>query len=455
MLYRAYKAEKIEYTDVNHAPRLMVWLLYGYVILSPFSAFSFLNIAGRGFGRADWLIVVLMVGACIAYRLRPYRSPANKFVLLFIFSAILSAYNLLNISSNAQVTDYFTTGAQLLLAVAFFFVVSSLSLNERELRTGLRIWIITALLVSLYAIYQVVAFAFNWPFAHLEFTNPSITYAGGEARIFARYLQVSSVFREPSYLGSYLIGPIILLSLFLLKGRGNLLLSKSFMTNLIILVVLSLALFLTSSQSAYLTLLAVLGFMYLSGLIARTKTIKLLLGFAFFLIIGGLLAATFQIDFLGSLVLRFKYLILNMMNPEGTLEVTSYRVRSECTLAALKIWASHPLLGVGLNNMRYHTDVCEFSMGWAQLLADQGLFGLVALGLLLWSLFRSLKKLSGDRRLPAFWSIVCIVIIFILISDIVNGVFTSNWDSLQRWFTLAIANLLYIRANSILSADTG
>jgi hypothetical protein len=136
------------------------------------------------------------------------------------------------------------------------------------------------------------------------------------------------------------------------------------------------------------------------------------------------------------------------MEPTETLEITSFRVRSECIFAALEVWASHPLLGVGLNNMPYHTDVCEFTLGWAQLLVDQGLLGMTALILVFWTLFRGLSKLSKETHLPPFWSVMSIGLIFVLVSDIVDGVFTYNWVDLQRWFNLGIANLVYIQANS-------
>jgi len=360
--------------------------------------------------------------------------------------------NLFNSNTlNAQFVHFGTKAAQLLLAVAFFFVISSIPLGEKELKSGLRLWIFVALVISLYAIYQVFARVYGWPLANIELTNPSVTTGGGEARVIDGFAQISSVFREPSYLGAYLLGPIVLSSVFLVKGSGHLLLSKSLLISWMILAVLFLALLLTTSQGAYLTLLVTIGSMYATDQIDRIRITKLVMVFLLFLILCGVLLALLDIGFLGAIALRFRYLILNMMYPLETVEVSSYRVRSECTLAALNVGISHPFLGVGLNNMSFHTDVCEYSLGWSQLVADQGLLGTAALILVFWALLRGLVKLSKETRLTSFGSAISLGLIFVLVSDIVNGIFTYNWVDLQRWFNLALANLVYIQAKSRLS----
>jgi hypothetical protein len=453
----AFTIEKGQETGVaSQAPRLILWLFYVYIISSPFFGFSFANIVGRGLARVDWLVAGAILGVFflgfIANRCPLRRSPTNGFVVLFVYTGILSIINLFNFNtSNPQFVDFGTKAAQLLFAAAFFFVISSIPMSEKELRSSLRLWIFVALVISLYAIYQVFALIYGWPLAYIELTNPSVIYGGGEARVIYGFAQVSSFFREPSYLGAYLLGPIILSVVFLLKDSGYLLLSKSLLMNWMILALLFLALLLTSSQAAYLSLLATIGFMYAAGWVGRIRTTKVVMAFLVFFILGGLLLASFDIDFLSAISLRFRYLILNMMNPTETIEITSFRVRSESILAALDVWASHPLLGVGLNNMRYHTDVAEFTLGWAQLLVDQGLLGTAALILVFWTLLRGLRKLSKETRLPPFWSIISLGLIFVLASDVVNGIFTYNWVDLQRWFNLAFANLVYIQAKSRLS----
>jgi hypothetical protein len=443
----------IEANAKSRAPRLMLWLFYFYLVASPFFGFSLANLAERGLARIDWIIAGGMIGVFTLgffsnrYQILP--SPVNGFAIFFVYTGLFGVLYLFKANvSDPQFIDFGTKGAQLLLSVAFFFAVSSIEMGEKGLRSCLRLWVLVAFVLSLYAIYQVFARYFNWPFAFVELTNPSVATGGGEARVIYGYTQVASVFREPSYLGAYLLGPIVLCGVFQLKDSGPLLLSKSRILNWGILLVLFLALLLTSSQATYLSLLATVGCMYLVGGIHKSKITRLLLALMIFLILGGLVLTAFGMDFFGALGLRFKYLILNVLNPTETAQISSYRIRSECMLGALDVWVRHPVLGVGLNNMAYYTDTCEYSLGWSQLLADQGVLGVIALISIFFVLFRGLTGISRGAPSHSFWSAISLALIFVLVSDIVNGVFTYNWVDLQRWFTLAFANLVLGQARA-------
>lgn len=443
-----------------HAPRLMRWLFYSYLISSPFFGFSIMNINGRGLARVDWLFAVLIISffflGFISRRYRFKRSYVNGFVITFLYTGLLGVIFLFDPNaSESQLIDFGTKAAQLLLSIAFFFVVSSLSMSENDLRSSLRVWILVAFTVSLFAVYQVFARYLGWPLAYLELTNPSVTAGGGEPRVIYGFTQVSSVFREPSYLGAYLLGPIIILGVFLLKDSGQLILGRASIFNWIVFLTLFLALLLTSSQATYLSLLITIGSMYALKELKHTRITKLILALLIFLILGGVILTLFGINFFGVLSLRFKYLIINMMNPTETAEISSFRIRSECTLAALEVWLSHPFLGVGLNSLSFHTDRCAYSLGWSQLLADQGILGTASLVMVFLTLIRSLARTSRSTSLTAFWSIISTSLILVMVSEIVNGVFTYNWVDIQRWFILSFANLVWIRARAYeASADS-
>jgi O-antigen ligase len=440
-------------------PPLVLWLFYAYLLSCPFFGFSLLNAGGRGLLRIDWLAAALFVGAAffsiLIGRLFFRRSPINLFVLLFAYSALISIFSLFSIYTNInEFIDYGTKTAQLMLALPFFFSISSLPLTEEQLKHVLRFWLMVALFVSIYALYQVFAIAFNWPFGSLAFNNPSVTYEGGQARVIQGFGQVSSFFREPSYLGAYLLAPIILMGVFLLKGKANLILFRVPWVNWGIITILLFALLLTSSQAAYLTLLITIASMYTISQVGRPQISKLILVLLILALVGGSLLSLFNIDFFGAIIYRFKYLLINMTHPSTTLEITSYRVRTECMKAALEVWKDSPIIGVGLNTMSYRNNICEFSLGWSQLLADQGLIGTLLMALIFGVLIRGLYKLSVDPAIQPFWSVLCLAVIFILISEIVDGIFTYNWVDLQRWINLAIANLVLIQARSSLKDKT-
>jgi len=430
-----------------YTPWLILWSAYLFIFSTPFAGISLWSIGGRGIARVDWVMAVFMFVVFISLEGgRIIVSRSSLYATLFVFTAFIGIFPLLD-APESQLVDFITKGAQLVFSFSIFMVISSLPLSEKELRGILRMWIFVSVGVSFYAIYQLFARVYDLPLAYMELTNPSVAYGGGESRIIHGFYQVESVFREPSYLGAYLLGPIVLCTVFLLKGAESLLLTGSRAVNRAILCVLISALLFTGSQAAYLSLLITLACMPFMGYVSRAKMTKiLLLLLAGFIGIGAFLELL-DIGFLSSFWIRVKYLLLNIIDPAGTEEITSTRVRTGAIFAALDVWASHPILGVGLNNMRHYTNEYEFSLGWWQLLADQGLLGTGALVLLFYNLLSLLKNLYKKAKLPPFWSCVSLSLLFILVSDVVNGFFTWNWVDLSRWFTLGMANLVTIRAS--------
>ncbi|MCL5961625.1 MAG: O-antigen ligase family protein [Chloroflexi bacterium] len=432
----------------NRVPHSLLWLIYLYPASLPFYGFSFFNLDERGLARPDWLIggaIIILFGLTLAthrYQLR--RSPVSKFVALFAYMGLLSAVNLFD-SSNSQLTDFFTLAAQLLLVTTLFLVVCSLPLREEELRVIVRMWILTALATSMYAMYQVFARPFNLPLAYLELTNPTIAQGGMTARTILGYTQVSSVFREPSYFASFLAGPLVLLGTTLIVRNSGGLPFRTRWLNWVALATIAAALLLSGAQGALISLSLTLMVMWASGLVRRSKVFGLLLLIAVLLATAVGLLSALGIDFFGASLYRLQGLAASIADPANTPQVTSFANRYDRTVAALSVWAAHPVLGVGLGNMDYYTDVSPWSNNpWAQVLVNQGLLGLLPLVLVFSVLLRGLKRLT--RSLPEFSGsrALAMGMFFVLVLDIFDGMFTLGWEHPQRWFTLTLANLVWL-----------
>jgi hypothetical protein len=418
------------------------------------------NVGARGLLRIDWVTAMLVVGifllSLLAGKAHLRRSLINILALVFAYSALFSILSLLHPHTYlAQFVDFGTKGAQFFISLVFFFSVSNLGLQKSEAVTMVRLWLGITLLLSLYALYQVPARVYGWDFANFALTNPSVAAGGGEARVIYGFPQVNSIFREPSYLGAYLLAPTLLLTTILLRGQGRAFFFKHALFNWGTLAVLCLAMLVTSSQGAYLSLAGALGIVFLSGHIDRKKMIAIFTVCLVVLAIVGLILSSLQIDLLGSIALRFKYLIINMVNPDETTEITSFKARSECITAAFQAWSRSPLLGVGLNNMSYNSDLCDYSLGWSQLVADQGIAGILSMLLVITALWYSLTRLSARPGLSPIWATLCLAMSFVLVSDFINGFFAYNWTDLQRWSNLAIAHMVLLQARSSLSVAEG
>ncbi len=454
----------------RRVPRSLLWLCYLYVASLPFFGFSLFNWnwEGRGIARPDWLLgatlVVVFGFNLLTHRIHLRHSPANQFVVFYIFSGLLSAINLFN-ATNAQLIDFGTKAAQLLLVTAVFFVISSLPVSEQELKNVVRVWFLVASMVAAYALYQLCARLYGWPFAYLTPTaNPTgrqsgrafaFTVLGGPVALGRvgtlasfQYAQVSSFFREPTYLGSYLLSALILFGVLIVSNRGHMLLSKSSRLNWLFLSILLLGLLLSVALGPYFSSAATLGLMYALRQFYRLRITRLILLLLGLLFLGGLLFSAIGIEFFEAVAARVSGLFGAIIH--GSAHGTSFPVRLEYILAALKVWAHHPVFGVGLNNTHYYTPegIELINNGWVQLLSAQGLIGFTAMVLVFWSLLRSLGNLLRKVDPSSWWYFLIVGLIFVLVSDIIDTFITFNWTHTLRWFTLAIANLVYIRARS-------
>ena len=454
----------------KRVPRSLLWLCYLYVASLPFYGFSLFNWNWdeAGIARPDWLLgaaLVIVFGLnLVTHRTQLRRSPANQFVVFYIFSGLLSAVNLFT-ATTAQFIDFGTKAAQLLLVTAVFFVISSLPVSEQEFKSILKVWFIVAVIVAVYAVYQLFARAYDWPFAYLTPTANRTGRQSGRAFAFAtlggpatigkvgtlatfQYAQVSSFFREPTYLGSYLLNALILFGVLIVSNRGHMLLFKSSRLNWLFLSILLSGLLLPVALGPYFSLAATLGLMYALRRVYRLRITRLILLLPVLLFLGGLLLSGANIKFLEAAAARVSGLFGAIIH--GSTHGTSFPVRLERNLAALKVWAHHPVFGVGLNNTHYYTPkgIELINNGWVQLLSAQGLVGFMAMVLVFWSLLRSLSNLLRKVDPSSWWYFLIVGLIFVLVSDIIDTFITFNWTHTLRWFTLAIANLGYIRARS-------
>mgnify|MGYP001132004790 CR=1 FL=1 len=452
----------------ERVPRSLLWLCYLYIASLPFFSFTLFNWGDRGFGRPDWLLgaALVVVFACklAIGRIRLRRSPANKFVAFYVYSGLLSAANLFN-ATDAQFIDFGTKAAQLLLVTAVFFVISSLPLGEQELKNILKVWFLVAFVVAAYAVYQLFARLYDWPFASLALSNPTtapggiqtarrFVLVGGELKWAGRgtagiqYAQVSSFLREPSWLGSYLLSGLFLFGVLILSDKGHLVLLNSSRLNWLFLGTLLLGLLVSVSLGAYASLLATLALMYAVQRVYRLRVTRSVLLLLVLLLLSGLLFSAIGIDFFGVASARLSGLFGAMVHGSGG--GTSYGVRLERSLAALKVWVSNPLLGVGLNNTHYHTaeGISLISNGWAELLSSQGLIGFMAMVLILWSLLRGLHNLLKVVDPSSWWYFLIVGLLFVLVSDTIDTLFSHVWTHPLRWFTLSMANLVYIQASA-------
>lgn len=424
-----------------------------YILVLPLFGFSLLNVAGRGLARPDWIIGLLLTAAfaleSLGARIKIASSPANLFMALYFASGLCSAVMVMGATNTGQFIDFFTKSMQLVLVTPTFFVLSSLPVGEADIKRLLKIWVRLGVALALHAIYQLAAQVFDLPFATFTMTNPSISSGIQSTRTLFGYTQPTSIFQEPSYLGAFL-GPCLLLAaVFVLEQRAHDLLFQRRWLNWLCVLTLAVAVLLSNSQAILVSLVITLLFMLVRGLINRLRLFYFMaLAVGAVLLLVPILRAI-GVDFLTAFIHRFQFLLLNILQPDGSAQVTSYAERSGSLRLGLEIWQQYPLLGVGLGNMGHYNpwEQATTNNAWMQLLVEQGVVGFVPFLLLFGMLLWQSSWLLRLHPPGSFWRTILIAMICVLVLTIFSALFTFNWTDPVRVFTLGLANLVCIQAN--------
>jgi hypothetical protein len=451
--------------SLERAPRPLVWLLCLYVASLPLFSISLLNLGGRGLGRLDWMLGAALVGVLVF--MLPLRSirltgtSVDKLALLLLCSGLVSGVGLMG-GTGAQVEDFATKAPQLVMVVAVFWAISRLPLSEAQIKWVVRVWFLTSLAVALYGLYQIPARTYGWPGAYVQLSNPSTAPRGIQtARSFGLeggeiwgtmegvgFVQVSSILREPTWMGSYLLSGVIFFGVLVFSDRGNAALLKSPMLNRLVWAVLLLGLVVTLALAPLLAFAATLGVAWFVGGWLRRWSTRIVL-----ILIVGLLLANVVLGAVGiglwpALMTRVEGLWMAVTASDRRSGSVSLDARLTRASAALEAWERRPLFGLGLNGVAHNATVAYSNSGWVTLLAEQGVVGLAIMLALLWTLLRGLARLLRGVP-PSSWTYcLAAALIIVIISDAIGTLTTHSWTHPLRWLPLSLGNLILVRSRS-------
>lgn len=440
----------------------LIIVLYLFTISIPFFGYSFININNTPILRFDWLFAgilsILFVLTIFIRKINLKITPISYGVIMLNIIALLSLINLLNKDID-NIYSFLTKWLQLLLMSALFISFSSLKLKNSQLRKIIKLWLVVAFIISLYGIYQAIARNYGLPLAYLPIFNPTIgtlTRAG----TFGDYVRPSSVFGEPSWFGSYLIGPLIVVSIIMTnkKAEKKFLFNNS-VVNWIILLVLTLTFLMIFSLAAYATIsLILITFLFYRK--TRVVALKIISVFIVLLSVLSILSMFTGLKYIDTFE-RTGRISSSILEGDITqLSGTSAGVRLARGENFLKIGADHPILGVGLANPQFYANQYsppEWYKGqptlgrnhnmWISTFAEMGIFGLFSL-IFLYAITllytRKALKFAKENSTKIF----LLAIYFVIISDIINSQFTYEMIHPQRWFTLSLASLVYFKVKS-------
>lgn len=367
-------------------------LFYALVFFAPFTATAVVNIPAikSGVQPAYFLGILFIVRSLVQALHRQAggglpRQESKSLLPFWLFCvaaffsiAAIPLYDTVMVLRPSGLYEYLALSRQHLTQFMYLLYVTVLltciglsGMNAAQIRTTLKVFVASGLFVSLWGWFQVVCRYTAIPYPDLLF-NSSLSFSQSYAVDFNGLQRISSVAPEPSMFARFMLVPtfISLYSVyrkgFLTKRSRALLLSCFFLVTLLGCI----------SSTAYLGLAG--GFFLLlwimsheqedsiiklSGMFRRFKGLVAILAFLLVLLVSSLVITWVALDLdVGSASRLIDIMVINKA------ETTSGQLRLEGLRDGLRLFSTHPLLGVGWGSNR------TFDLG-TYILANTGLIG--------------------------------------------------------------------------------
>ena len=435
-------------------------------------SFPFFSIEPKIF-RPDWwiggfLIVVFLFSALA--RGRFYVDPIGYSVLWFNIVVILST--LVNFWrwewEAAQWSEFLTLWLQLVFASLLYFAMTNLKLSASQLRFLLRLWTVIAVVVALYGLYQTLARNLYLPLAYLPHLHSepspwSLEWGLG----FAGYVRPSSVLREPTYLGNYLLAPLIITAMLTFFRKDQIWLFKSRGWNRASMFILFATFIASFALAGYIALLGVILIASLLNRPSRKLALRITATCGVILVLTAIGARVIDLRFIEAIVERLKWAvpILILAKDIGAVGA-SEGVRLQAIVLALSTWIHHPIMGIGLNQLQFIGKLYAPDMllphvietgyiwnMWLEVLIQSGALGLFFFGLIWFQALRMMWAIY--RRSGEPWRWLGFVFFFVLLSTMIRGLMGGPFIFTLYWFYLGISSIIYRLARNEQNVQLG
>ncbi len=317
-----------------------------------------------------------------------YHPNISSILLIIIISVVLISGITPLIGVNTyEISQFLKTSFHFLFLTIFTLICCFYRIENFRWRTVFRVFLVVSLLINIFGIYQVVARAFDLPFAWIQLTNESLTARGTAvgfdpykqlALQFENFYRATSIFSEPSFYASYNIIVMIFLIIPLLKTKSGLI--KSNTVKILILIFSVAALFLTFSLTGLLsfTVLTITVFF-----IERSKRLNyfiyFLAGTVFVIMItDSLMKDVTNVSVANLFMDRIERISKSSKIGTESMNGESVNVRVDYQQQAYDIWQQYPILGCGIGLVGYNKKVHLIYADTAltQVLAETGIVGI-------------------------------------------------------------------------------
>ncbi len=436
-----------------------VVLLFAFPIayaVSPFHLFSFdtvlISLCDLGISFFSLMVIIRAVTGRRVMRL-PMDIPTSA-LLALMFAALCSIIPPLLSGSPAYLQQYLKSTMHFAYMWLFAVCCAATVVKPEVLVMLFRVFVVLAIPINIFGIYQVPARAFDWPLAWIEYSGSAVKQTNQLSLEFDGFFRATSIFSEPSAFAIFTMTTAIILLV------PHLFYNKRIVENRV-LFYLSLY---TSFISMFLTfsltiVLQFAGFIVAVFLLSRRSTVKKLLT----------MFSVMTVVFVGTNVaistyagsdlfdLYFRRVASNIVGEDKIEAVSgdSFGVRADAQKAAISIWKANPILGSGFGCLGY-------------VRSNEGLFGVNALQMYLFT-FATTGALGGlaivvytfglsiglmrvlirrqrertDSAVIGSEDIVLAIAAFLCCNEAVHGLSSDDLILQYHWVVMGVVSLVY------------
>lgn len=352
-----------------------------------FPTMSLLNIGAIPILRIDLVGQLTFLSFLLLFYKQRFRSSKIVELYGFVFATVVCPLISGLFMNSFVLLDHIEGLVQLIIFIIILFAVVTSDIADHSLKAYTEAFVILALVILLFAIYQFVSLNFKpLPFDRLYYNSPSFAGTIVEST-FNGVTRASSIFKEPTHLGFFACN-VLLYSIYSVKVARH----KHAWIFLMFLSVI--ALIMSSSLMAFFSLFMLMMYKALQTFKIR-YFMYIVIAFVIFIVIPdelrikSVILSVFRLDFQflsdGSLIYRIvKFLI------------------------GVSVFVENPIFGIGFNQLghvnvgtlfdlsfsEYDTQIYFLNFHLLQVMVDSGIVGTFAWFILLYIVFNKVKAIN-------------------------------------------------------------
>lgn len=450
----------------------MQFALFAIFISFFVTGFQFFAISGYGVTLLDFALLALYFTffkevLWNGKELRFSITPPLVFLLIMFAVVFISGITPLIEGRGDWIMQYFKTSIHFYFLAGMALVTAVYPVKMQTWKNVIKFWVVLALILNIFAIYQIIARATDLPLAWIEFNNVSFARGAAEGPAdeikqlslhYGNFYRATSIFSEPSALGafnSYILAFLLIPYVFNLKHYIK---SKTLIVATMIFT--AMGTFFTFSLTAILGAFSILGgFLLMRRIQHLARFVIIIVSFFVIIILAdSLFAENMGVSVVELFTKRIEG-ILNIAQGDDKMVVgESFNVRRASAEKALEVWKEYPILGIGaglsyknkINDLEF-SDFTVFGI-----LAEYGIIGLIAFLAFFFSLMMIAYRLARSKydknlydedekymmHIPFFIMIVLFIINFISGNPFVV---INDWAPLA--IVMSVLNFDYMNKN--------